>query len=154
MRRILKRLNCERIGPVCGNDLTSARQQKKITVWISFSIFSSHPTNPFTILEHQDQEIGKFYVVQKRLTTDFEAPILWKGSSERQDHSQFYSPRKAVDNMFNPSFWHIQKRSTLVWVGMSRVTANITAIKQNSMVFSIDIQLKTHVSFNHMYYRV
>ena len=39
------------------------------------------PTNLFTILEPRDQEIGKFYVVQERRETDFEAPKLWKGSS-------------------------------------------------------------------------
>ena len=39
------------------------------------------PTNPFTILETQDQEIGAFYEVQERRERDFEAPKLWKGSS-------------------------------------------------------------------------
>ena len=39
------------------------------------------PTRPFTILEPQDQDIGEFYVVQERRTTDFEASKLWKGSS-------------------------------------------------------------------------
>ena len=34
------------------------------------------PTGPFTILEHRDQEMGKFYVVQQRRTTDFESPKL------------------------------------------------------------------------------
>ena len=34
------------------------------------------PTNPFTILEPQDQEIGELYVVQERRATDFEAPKL------------------------------------------------------------------------------
>ena len=42
---------------------------------------STHPTNPFTILEPQDQEISEFYVVQERHTTDFKAPKLWMGSS-------------------------------------------------------------------------
>ena len=35
-----------------------------------------HPTNPFTILVPHDQEIGEFYEVQERRTTDFEAPKL------------------------------------------------------------------------------
>ena len=39
------------------------------------------PTNPFTMLEPQDQEIGEFYVLQERRATDFEASKLWKGSS-------------------------------------------------------------------------
>ena len=30
-----------------------------------------NPTNSFTILESQDQEIGEFYVVQERRATDF-----------------------------------------------------------------------------------
>ena len=29
-----------------------------------FSSFLTSPDDPFTILEHQDQEIGEFYVVQ------------------------------------------------------------------------------------------
>ena len=40
-----------------------------------------NPTNLFTILKPQDQEIGEFYVVQECHATDFEAPKLWKGSS-------------------------------------------------------------------------
>ena len=43
--------------------------------------FLDFPTKPFTILEPRDQEIGEFYVVQKRRATGFEAPKLWKGSS-------------------------------------------------------------------------
>ena len=42
---------------------------------------NDRPTNPFTILEPQDQEIGEFYVVQERHMTDFKAPKLWMGSS-------------------------------------------------------------------------
>ena len=34
---------------------------------------NTYPTNPFTILELSDQEIGEFYVVQERRATDFEA---------------------------------------------------------------------------------
>ena len=34
------------------------------------------PTDLFTILETRDQEIGEFYAVQERDTTDFEAPKL------------------------------------------------------------------------------
>ena len=33
-------------------------------------------TNPFTILEPQDQKIGEFYVVHDRRATDLEAPKL------------------------------------------------------------------------------
>ena len=36
-----------------------------------FWTFMNHLTNPFTILEPRDQEIGEFYVVQ-----DLEAPKL------------------------------------------------------------------------------
>ena len=39
------------------------------------------PTNPLTIFELQDQDIGEFYQAQARRATDFEAPILWKSSS-------------------------------------------------------------------------
>ena len=35
-----------------------------------------NPTSPFTILEPQDQEIGKFCVGQERRATDFKAPKL------------------------------------------------------------------------------
>ena len=34
------------------------------------------PTNPFTVLEPQDQEIGEFYVAQECRVTDFGAPKL------------------------------------------------------------------------------
>ena len=37
------------------------------------------PTGPFTNFEPQDQEIGEFYVIQERRTTNFEAQKLWKG---------------------------------------------------------------------------
>ena len=36
-------------------------------------------TGPFTVLEPCDQEIWEFCVVQKRWTTDFQVPKLWKG---------------------------------------------------------------------------
>ena len=35
-----------------------------------------NPTDHFTIFEPHDQEIGDFFLVQERLTTDHEAPIL------------------------------------------------------------------------------
>ena len=35
-----------------------------------------YPTNPLTILEPQDQEIGELYAVQERRATDFEAKKL------------------------------------------------------------------------------
>ena len=38
-----------------------------------------NPTGSFTIIKPQDQEIGKFYFVQERRTTDLEAHQLWKG---------------------------------------------------------------------------
>ena len=42
------------------------------------------PRPPFSpILELQDQEIGKFYVVQKRRATYFEALKLFKGRSRQ-----------------------------------------------------------------------
>ena len=37
---------------------------------------SAIPTNPFTILELEDQEISEFYVVQERRATDFGASQL------------------------------------------------------------------------------
>ena len=36
----------------------------------------SYPTNPFTILETQDQGIGLIYVVQENRATDFDASKL------------------------------------------------------------------------------
>ena len=36
----------------------------------------SYPTDTFAISEPHDQEIGDFYVVQERRTTDFEAQKL------------------------------------------------------------------------------
>ena len=40
-----------------------------------------NPTDLSQILVSQDQEIGEFYVVQKRRSTDFQALQLWKGRS-------------------------------------------------------------------------
>ena len=37
---------------------------------------SGCPTNPFPILEPQDQEISEYYVVQECRASDFEAPKL------------------------------------------------------------------------------
>ena len=39
------------------------------------------PTDPFTILEPRDQDIGEFYEVHERRKTDFEATNLWKSLS-------------------------------------------------------------------------
>ena len=52
-------------------------------VWHFICSFSSQPdpTEPFTILEPYDQEIGELYLVQERRVTDFEASKLRKGSS-------------------------------------------------------------------------
>ena len=35
--------------------------------------YSTYPTDPFTILDPQNQEINEFYIVQERRTTDFKA---------------------------------------------------------------------------------
>ena len=53
----------------------------RIVSWPNIEQFWSLPTNPLTILEPQNQEIGELYVAQERCATDFEAPKLWKGSS-------------------------------------------------------------------------
>ena len=45
-------------------------------------ISPSIPTDPFIILEPQEQEISEVYAVQDRRAADFEAPKLWKGQSE------------------------------------------------------------------------
>ena len=37
-----------------------------------FSSQSPYPTDPFTILEPQNQEISEFHVVQEERATDFE----------------------------------------------------------------------------------
>ena len=44
----------------------------------------NYPTNRFTILEPNDQEIGEFYVAKKRRATDFEIPKLWECSLGRR----------------------------------------------------------------------
>ena len=54
------------------------------------------PTNPFTMLEPQDQEIGEFYVLQERRATDFEASKLWKGSSGSVERLQKSSSEKSI----------------------------------------------------------
>ena len=52
-----------------------------------------YPTNPFTFVEAQDQEIGEFYVVQERRATDFKDPKFCK------DHIGFYvSDTRAKDS--------------------------------------------------------
>ena len=71
--------------------LGKGRSGSSVIVWDRLCITSvfwakflwSYPTNPFSILEPQDQEIGEFYVVQERRATDLKAPKLWKGSSGR-----------------------------------------------------------------------
>ena len=49
--------------------------------WASFPFGFSNPINPSTILEPQDQKIGRFIIVQEHHTTEMEAPKLWKGWS-------------------------------------------------------------------------
>ena len=44
------------------------------------------PTGPFTKLEPQNQENGKFYIVHKRRATDFEDPKLRTGRSGSAIH--------------------------------------------------------------------
>ena len=55
----------------------------RLEIFEMFDRVFHFPTNPFTILEPRDQEIGEFYLVQERRATDFEAPKLGKGSSGR-----------------------------------------------------------------------
>ena len=43
---------------------------------VNFFFLGSYPTNPFTILKPQDQEIDEFYAVSERRAMDFEAPKL------------------------------------------------------------------------------
>ena len=40
-----------------------------------------YPTNPYTILEPRDQEIGEFYEVHECCVSDFPAQEMWEGSS-------------------------------------------------------------------------
>ena len=50
----------------------------------TYAIYRCHnPTGPFTILEPRDQEISELpvYAAQERLTTDYDASNLLKGSS-------------------------------------------------------------------------
>ena len=50
------------------------------------ALASTHcPTDPFPILEPQDQENGKFHEVQERRATDFGAPKLRKGRSGKRN---------------------------------------------------------------------
>ena len=51
--------------------LTHASSDRRLT--------QSVPTDPFTMLEPRDQEIGEFYEIQKLRWTDLEASKLWKG---------------------------------------------------------------------------
>ena len=46
----------------------------------NFMLFRTekHPTNPFTILEPLDQEIGEFYLAQEGFGTDMKDSKLWK----------------------------------------------------------------------------
>ena len=50
------------------------------------SFYHSYPTGPFTILEPQDEESGKFYVGQKRSATNSEAINLWKCQSGSENN--------------------------------------------------------------------
>lgn len=43
---------------------------------------SSTLTDPCTLLESQEQEIGEYYAVQKHRATEFEVPIKYKCRSE------------------------------------------------------------------------
>ena len=49
-----------------------------VSSFLKFSSLASskYPTNPFTISELQDQEIGGFYVVHRRRVTDLKVPKL------------------------------------------------------------------------------
>ena len=49
----------------------------------SVGLLVKYQTGPFPSLQPQDQEIGEFYVDQKRRGTDFEALELGKGWSGR-----------------------------------------------------------------------
>ena len=47
--------------------------------FVAVDLLSFHlrsPTDPFTISEPQNQEIGKFYVVPERPTTDYKSNII------------------------------------------------------------------------------
>ena len=61
-----------------GPTTTTAHQEEKKKDLKGEEEFS---TDPFTILEPRNQEIGEFYVVKTRRTKDFDAPELWKGQS-------------------------------------------------------------------------
>ena len=50
-------------------------------VHLEADVFIGFPTEPFTISELKDQEIGKFHVDQECSTAAFGAPNLWKGRS-------------------------------------------------------------------------
>ena len=66
----------------------SKRKEKGWTILVAESLLwdtYGNPTNPFTISESQDQEIGIIYIVQERNATHFEAPKFCKCSSGRVD---------------------------------------------------------------------
>ena len=83
-----------------------------------------HPTGPFTVFEPQDQEVGKFYVVQERRTTDFEASKLWKG---RSDSVWFDLAMLFVQIAEN---WMINSP-------LARLSLSFLALNQNVTFFSI-----------------
>ena len=57
-------------------------------------------------LEPQVQEMGEFYMFQKRRETDFEAPKLWKGRSGGRRRIFFYgSSQQLRDSFIFPWPW-------------------------------------------------
>ena len=50
-------------------------------LFLNFWTHTTAPTDLFTSLEPQNQEIDKLYVVKKHGMTDIGAPMLWKGRS-------------------------------------------------------------------------
>ena len=65
---------------MCGSPLFLPQNNEEFT-YVHDGYLTNYPTNPFTILKPQDQGIVKFYAVQNRRSTNFEAPKLWKGLS-------------------------------------------------------------------------
>ena len=69
-----------------------------------FICWQQHPTDPFTILESEDQEIGELYVVKKRRAARLKAPLLSKGQTGSTWLSEVSQSVSRISKPLNPSW--------------------------------------------------
>ena len=74
------------------------------------------PTSSFPILKSQNPCIDEIYEAQKRRTTDFKAPKLWKGSSGMQKE---WKVEQSSDYSYNLTF---RLPGTCIWLPSIRKT--------------------------------